>query len=211
MTFPPGPQDPWSSGPPQPYGVPQQPGTPHPSAVPGQPYGGPPPYQASAPYGYGYGTPAPYGYGTPPPGRNNNKRTALIVGGIGGAVILLVVIVMVFAMGTGSSSDERAIKQVFGDIGKTGSASASMKYFCAEDQQMMKKYESSMPEDFDADFPEATGRPDSVELTDVKVDGDRAAATVITDGEPDGSAYFRKEDGEWKLCMAEDPKLAPRP
>ncbi|QRY43460.1 DUF4878 domain-containing protein [Mycolicibacterium boenickei] len=208
MTFPPGPPDPWSSAPPQQFGVPQQPGTPNPFGVPGQPYGGPPPYQASSPYGYG--TPAPYGYGMPPPGRNNSKRTALILGGIGGAVILLVVIVMVIVMGTGSSSDERAIKQVFEDISETGSASESMKYFCAEDQQMMKKYESSMPGSFDADIPEPAGRPDSVEVTDVKVDGDRATATVTTDGEPDGSAYFRKEDGDWKLCMAEDPKLAPR-
>ena len=200
MTFPPGPPDPWSSAPPQQFGVPQQPGTPNPFGVPGQPYGGPPPYQASS----------PYSYGMPPPGRNNSKRTALILGGIGGAVILLVVIVMAIVMGTGSSSDERAIKQVFEDIGATGSASESMKYFCAEDQQMLKKYESSMPESFDADLPEGTGRPGSTEITDVKVDGDRATATVTTDGEPDGSAYFRKEDCDWKLCMAEDPKLAPR-
>ncbi|WP_273732349.1 DUF4878 domain-containing protein [Mycolicibacterium septicum] len=209
MTFRPGPPDPWSSVPPHQFGVPQQQGTPNPFGVPGQAYGGPPPYQAPSPYGYG--TPAPYGYGMPQPSRNNSKRTALILGGIGGAVILLVVIVMVFVMGTGSSSDERAIKQVFEDIGETGSTSESMQYFCAEDQQMLKKYESSMPESFDADILEAKGRPDSVEITDVKVDGDRATATVTTDGEPDGSAYFRKEDGDWKLCMAEDPKLATRP
>lgn len=209
MTFPPGPPDAWSAPPPQ-FGGPQQPGTPNPFGMPGQPYGGPPPYQ---PHGGPppYQAPGPYGYGMPSPGQNNSKRTALILGGIGGAIILLVVIVVAVVMGTGSGpySDERAIKQVFEDIGEAGSASESMKYFCAEDQQMMKKYESSMPDSFDADIPEATGRPGSVELTEVKVDGDRATATVVSDGESDGSAYFRKEDGDWKLCMAEDPHLNP--
>ncbi len=134
MTFPLGPPDPWSSAPPQQFGCRKQPGTPNPFGVPGQPYGGPPPYQASSPYAGYAAHPRRTATACSPPGRNNSKRTALILGGIGGAVILLVVIVMVIVMGTGSSSDECAIKQVFEDISETGSASESMKYFRAEDQ-----------------------------------------------------------------------------
>jgi hypothetical protein len=85
-----------------------------------------------------------------------------------------------------------------------------MKFYCSEDQKIMKKYDPSILGSSGAGIPETTARPHSIEVTDVKVDGDRATAAITTDGQPDGAAYFRKEDGDWKLCMADDPKLVPR-
>jgi hypothetical protein len=162
--------------------------------MPGQPYGSPPPYPASSPYGY----PAP------PPGGSNGKRTAWIIGGIGGAIILLVVIVVVFVVGVGSPSDKRAIKQVYEDVGKSGSVSNSIQFFCTADQKLMKKYIGRM----DPELLEIEERPNA-EITEVKVDGDRAIATITTDGGPDVTAYFRKEDGDWKLCNSDDPSVIP--
>ncbi|BBX30604.1 hypothetical protein B7435_23975 [Mycolicibacterium peregrinum] len=179
-----------------------------------QPYGAPQPYGAQQPYGSPspYGAPSPYGYGTPPQPPTNSKRPIVLLAAIGGVIILGVVGIMFFTGGIGGiggSSDQRAIERLFKDMAETdGSLSATKKFFCAADQKYMKAVDPKVLEELGIDVPEPTTKPTgSVEITDVKVDGDKATATVTADGQSD-TVHFRKEGGEWKMCMSDDSAMS---
>ncbi|MGV9796989.1 Rv0361 family membrane protein [Mycobacterium sp. NPDC003449] len=229
MTYPPippsGPNGPWQQ-PPQ-YGTggqypdPQQPydpaqyGAPSPYGAPQQPYGSPqPPYGATQfPYGYGgpqqgYPYPQPNPYPQPqPPGGN---RTGLIVGGlVVGLVVLVAIIGLVIAMML-PSGDERAIKQLFEDMGhSTGKVDELKQYFCAQDQQFFIPIDTSALEELGIEVPDiAPENPAETAggIDDIKVDGNEATAKVTAEG-GQYTIYFRKESGDWKVCLSADPSM----
>ncbi|WP_131811589.1 hypothetical protein [Mycolicibacterium peregrinum] len=212
MTYPPGPQGPWpSQQPPQPpygYGAPQQP---YPGAagygIAQQSYPGP---AAFGPAQGPFGAPPPYGYPMPPQPSGNGKRTWLILGGVAGVALLLGAVLIFGTGGLGFSSDERAIAQLFKDMSKTdGSISAIKPYFCAADQKMLKPVDTSQLENLGIDIPEPSLAPtsgESVEITDLQINGDTATAKVKTDSRTD-TLHFRKEGGKWKVCMSDDPSM----
>ena len=140
----------------------------------------------------------------------NSKRPIVLLAAIGGVIILAVVGVIFFTGGIGGSSDQRAIERLFKDMAETdGSMSATKKFFCAADQKMMNSIDPKVLEELGVEVPEPTTTPTgSVEITDVKVDGDKATATVTSDGRSD-TVHFRKEGGDWKMCMADDPSINP--
>lgn len=209
----PGPQGPWDPQPPQepiPYPA-------YDAPPPSQPYG-PPPY---GPPSYGpppYGAPAqPYGYGAPPPGYPypypqqpppNNNRTWWI---LGGAATLLVVVALVlggvFLIRSGgditASSDEAQIKELvveFNEAGNTGKFSELGRFFCAAEAGMFSELGEL------GQILEGIEMPDNppaseVVATDIEIKGDVASANMNAGG-PFDTAYFRKENNEWKLCMS---------
>ncbi|MCV7286376.1 hypothetical protein H7J87_13665 [Mycolicibacterium wolinskyi] len=233
---PPGPDGPWQ--PPQqpsPYGE-QQYGAPEYGAqppygapqygAPGQPYGQQPQYGApQQPYGQQYGAPQqpygapqqPYGYGAPQPGYpypqpqpSGGNRKGLIIGGVVAAVVALVVIVGVVIAMVMPSSDERAIGQLLKDVGSTEDFSAALdQYFCSGDQEL---FNFSVLEDLGIEPPDINSLPmekpdESATIGDIKVDGDTATAKVESDS-GSGTMHFRKESGDWKICMTDSPNLA---
>lgn len=205
-------------GPPPPYG--QQP-------YGQQPYGQQP--YAQQPYGQPYPQPyggyPPPGWGpTPPPPSGGNGKWWLL-GGVGAlvAVILVVVIAVVANSGGGSagtdtasrpgastmSDDEAAIRELFEDIEASGDAdfdATLRKYFCAGDRQLMERFGDLGGTDLPVE-PSPSRRKASI--SDIEVDGNDATATVDTGTRTD-EVHFRKEGGQWKVCMtaaAGFPKL----
>lgn len=239
MTYPPnyppaspqpGPNDPWQQQPPSygapQYGAPQQPyGAPQPPygapqyGAPGQPYGAPQqPYGSpQQPYGapqqpYGYGAPQP-GYPYPQPQPAGGNRKGLIIGGVVAAVVALVVIVGIVIVMMMPSGDERAIGKLLQDVGATDDFSAALdQYFCAGDKEL---FNFSALEELGIEPPDINSLPmekpdESATIGDIKVDGDTATAKIDSET-GSGTMYFRKESGDWKICMTDSPSLADMP
>lgn len=204
MSYPSGPQGQWRpQQPPQPFGGPPPSGHYHPGA-PQQHYGGPSPYGGAA---GPYGAPSPYGNGmAPPPGKGT--RPVLLIGGIGALVIVAVGAVVSFMGGIGPfSSDQRAIEKLFDDMGTTdGTISAIKPYFCSADQKFMQPVDTSILDDLGIEIPEAAAPSGPAEITDLRVDGDKATAKVTQEGQTD-TVHFQKEGGGWKVCMSDDPNM----
>ena len=199
MTYPPGPQDPWQQpqqfgGPPQyqapGYGTPQQFGAPQ--------YGAP--QQFGAPQ---YGGPQqPYGMAPQPSG---GSKKGLIIGSVVGGVVLLVAIVVVVFVVMMPSGDERAIKSMLEDLGKTSSPSQMKQYFCAAVQPMFKLFDGISTSGVDMPKPEV---PDGSASSKIKVNGDRATITTTYQGKTT-VAHLRKEGGKWKMCMSDSGVTIP--
>ncbi|MDX1874790.1 hypothetical protein SBI67_21940 [Mycolicibacterium sp. 120266] len=199
----PGPQpDPY--GPPGPWD-PQQP----PAAVPYPAY---PPYGYNVPPQGGYivppqgGYPYPYPYPTPPPPTRN--RGWLIGGGIA-AVLLVAVLVVggVLLLRSGgpaqASKDEREIKQLVQDFnaaGSSGKFTDLAQYFCKAEAGMFGALGQLGEILQGIEIPSSAPKTE-VTATDIKVKGDVASAHMNAGG-PFDTAYFRKESGQWKVCMS---------
>ncbi|AKS35003.1 hypothetical protein [Mycolicibacterium goodii] len=238
---PPGPDGPWQQPPqayPQ-YGAPQY-GDPQPGAQPyygapqydpqtyGAPYPGQQPYgypqqpaygqpqygQPQQPYGYDpYGPGAPQGYPQPQP-PSNNKRGLIIGGAIAAAVILIVIIGLVVVMLIPrQSSDQKAIQQLLKDVGSTSNFSTALEnYFCTDDQALfdMSALEELGIDPSMIDSPPMEKPDESATIGDITVDGDTATAQVQSKAGT-GTMHFRKESGEWKVCMSDSPTLSNMP
>ncbi|CKH32309.1 Uncharacterised protein [Mycolicibacterium smegmatis] len=193
MTYPGGGQNSRSQQPP-PYGGHPPYGAPQPAPIPHAPYGtasgygttpqyssSPPPHYG-APGGHGYSG-GPYGYGMPPQNSGKGGRGLLIGGGVL-VVALLAVGVLFFVGGIGTSSDARAIEQIFADMAKTdGSLAATKQFFCAADQKRMQPVDTSILIDLGIEVPEASVDTSARgEISDINVDGDKATAKVTADG-----------------------------
>lgn len=188
MTFPPGPQDPW-----------QQP----------QQFGGAPQYPAPGQYGapqQPYGAPQPYGYGVAPQPSGGSKK-GLIIGAVAGGVLLLVVVIVAVVVMLMPSGDERAIKQTLENIaGAKGNVSEMRKYMCAGDQKFYDALDKlSGMSGISLDAPNTPTLPSDAK-TKVSVNGDRATVSVSSSA-GSGALHLRKESGEWKVCMSDDPSM----
>lgn len=196
----PGPQGPW--GPPQQGSWdPQQ----APPAYEYPAYDVPPPAQ---PYGYGAPPPGyPYPYPPQPPKKKTNS-TWWILGGVTSLLIVAALVVGgVFLLRSGDeilvSTDETQIEQLveeFGAAGNTGKFSDLGQYFCAAEAGMFGAL-GELGEILEGiDVPQPTASPE-VTATDIVVKGEVASAKMNAGG-PFDTAYFRKESGEWKVCMS---------
>ncbi|BBX36121.1 hypothetical protein MMAG44476_03592 [Mycolicibacterium mageritense DSM 44476 = CIP 104973] len=212
MTYPSGPQEPWQQQPPQQFGGPPQYQPPGPYGMPQ--YGAPQPYGAQPPYGgpQQFGAPQqPYGYGMPPQ-HSGGGRKGLIIGGIAAAVLAVVIVVgIVLFLVLRPSADERAIMNTLKDIGNAAPDFSEMRqYYCQSDQEMFDLLDSNPLKDLgiDIELPKPTLEPptDSAEFGDLQVNGNKATLPVKAKGQ-DGTLYFRKESGNWKLCMSDDPAM----
>lgn len=185
-----------------PYGVPPQGGY----GVPSQGgYGFPPQGGSGLPPQGGY--PYPYPYPAPPrPTRNN--RGWLIGGGIA-AVLMIAVLVVggVLLLRSGgpsqASKDEREIKQLVQDFnaaGSSGKFSDLAQYFCKAEAGMFGAL-GQLGEILQGIEIPSTAPKTEVTATDIKVKGDVASAHMNAGG-PFDTAYFRKESGQWKVCMS---------
>lgn len=207
----PGPQGPWG---PQQQGSwdPQQQQPPQAYEYPA--YDVPPPAQSygQQPYGqapYGYVTPPPgYPYGYPPQPPKKSKSTWWILGGVASVLIVAALVVGgVFLFRSGDqilvSTDEAQIQQLveeFGAAGNTGKFSDLGQYFCAAEAGMFGALGELGDILEGMDVPQST-QTSEVTATDIKVKGDVASAKMNAGG-PFDTAYFRKESGEWKVCMS---------
>lgn len=202
----PGPQGPWG---PQQQGQwdPQQQQPPQAYEYPA--YDVPPP---APPYGqqpYGYGAPPagyPYGYPAQPPKKSNG--TWWLLGGLASLLIVAALVVGgVFLFRSGDqilvSTDEAQIQQLveeFSATGNTGKFSELGQYFCAAEAGMFGALGDLGDILEGMDMPQNT-QTTEITATDITVKGDVASATM-NGGGPFDTAYFRKESGEWKVCMS---------
>lgn len=183
------------------YDTPPQAQQPYPQQPYGQqPYGGVP---------YGYGTPPPgYPYGYPPQPPKKNNSTWWILGGLASVLIVAALVVGgVFLFRSGDqilvSTDEAQIQQLveeFGAAGNTGKFSDLAQYFCAAEAGMFGALGELGDILEGMDVPQSTSNTE-VTATDIVVKGDVASAKMNAGG-PFDTAYFRKESGEWKVCMS---------
>ena len=190
----------------QAYGYPQQPG--YGQQQYGQPqYGqqyGQPQY-GQQPYGYG-----PQGYPQPQPPAGNKK--GLIIGGAIAAAVILVAIIglVVVLLVPSQSSDQKAIQQLLKDVGSTSNFSTALdNYFCAGDQALfdMSALEELGIDPSLIDSPPMETPDENATIGDITVDGDKATAKIESRGST-GTMHFRKESGEWKVCMSDSPTLS---
>jgi hypothetical protein len=202
----PGPQGPWG---PQQQGSwdPQQQQPPQAYEYPA--YDVPPP---ARPYGqqpYGYGAPPPgYPYGYPPQPPKKSTGTWWILGGLASVLIVAALVVGgVFLFRSGDqilvSTDETQIQELvqeFGAAGNTGKFSDLGQYFCAAEAGMFGALGELGDILEGMDVPQST-QTTEVTATDITVKGDVASAKMNAGG-PFDTAYFRKESGEWKVCMS---------
>lgn len=209
MTYYPPPQP----GPPGPWG-PQQQGSWDPQQQPPQAYeypayDVPPPAQPYGQQPYGYGAPPPgYPYGYPPQPPKKGNGTWWILGGLASVLIVAALVVGgVFLFRSGDqilvSTDEAQIQQLveeFGAAGNTGKFSDLGQYFCAAEAGMFGALGELGDILEGMDVPQST-QTTEVTATDITVKGDVASAKMNAGG-PFDTAYFRKESGEWKVCMS---------
>lgn len=204
----PGPQGPWDPSPqagpqgawnpdaqPQTFEYPEYPG-----------YGAPPAYGYGAPpQGYpGYSYPYPHPPQQPP--KKNNALWWIVGGAVSVMVIAALVVGGVFLVRGGDiivSSDETEIKELveeFSAAGSTGKFSEMGRYFCAAEAGMFSALGELGQILEGIEIPQ-TAPTTGLSATDIVVKGDVASATMETGG-PFETAYFRKENGEWKVCMS---------
>lgn len=202
----PGPQGPWG---PQQQGSwdPQQQQPPQAYEYPA--YDVPPPAPAYGQQPYGYGAPPPgYPYAYPPQPPKKSNGTWWILGGLASVLLVTALVVGgVFLFRSGDqilvSTDEAQIEQLvkdFGAAGNTGKFSDLGQYFCAEEAGMFGALGELGDILENMDIPKST-QSTEVTATDITVKGDVASATMNPGG-PFDTAYFRKESGEWKVCMS---------
>jgi hypothetical protein len=187
------------------YYPPQQP----PQAYEYPAYDVPPPAQSYGQQPYGYGAPPPgYPYGYPPQPPKKSNGTWWILGGVASVLIVAALVVGgVFLFRSGDqilvSTDETQIQQLveeFGAAGNTGKFSDLGQYFCAAEAGMFGALGELGDILEGMDVPQST-QTSEVTATDIKVKGDVASAKMNAGG-PFDTAYFRKESGEWKVCMS---------
>jgi len=202
----PGPQGPWG---PQQQGSwdPQQQQPPQAYEYPA--YDVPPPAQPYGQQPYGYGAPPPgYPYGYPPQPPKKSNGTWWILGGLASVLIIAALVVGgVFLFRSGDqilvSTDETQIQELvqeFGAAGNTGKFSDLGQYFCAAEAGMFGALGELGDILEGMDVPQST-QTTEVTATDITVKGDVASAKMNAGG-PFDTAYFRKESGEWKVCMS---------
>lgn len=190
----------------------RQPG-PYPPQGPWDPQQQPPavPYPAYPPYGAPYGVPAqgyayPYPYPAPPPSKRN--RGWLIGGGIAAVVVVVALVigglVLLRSGGTSQASkDEAEIQQLVQDFnaaGSSGNFSDIAQYFCKAEAGMFGAL-GQLGEILQGIEVPSPASKTEVTATDIKVKGDVASAHMNAGG-PFDTAYFRRESGEWKVCMS---------
>ena len=199
MTYYPPSEPGWQPG--QPGWDPQQqpPAVPYP-AYPQ--YGAPPPYGYPPQQGYAY----PYPYPAPPPPKRN--RGWLIGGGIAAVVLVIALViggVLLFRANNtpAVSKDESEIQQLVKDFnaaGSTGKFADMAQYFCKAEAGMFGAL-GQLGEILGGIEAPSNAPKTEVTATDIKVRGEVASAHMNAGG-PFDTAYFRKESGEWKVCMS---------
>ncbi len=96
--------------------------------------------------------------------------------------------------------DPGAAYKDFGAAGNTGKFSDLGQYFCAAEAGMFGALGELGDILQGIEVPQST-QTTEVTATDIKVKGDVASAQMNAGG-PFDTAYFRKESGEWKVCMS---------
>ena len=219
---------------------PQYPQYQQPTGYPQPGYGNPQPGYAYPQPGYGYDAQQPptYGYppqqppnfgypgpGYPPPKSGGSGKWWLIGGVVAVVAVIGVVLTVVLATGSSSngqtasgrsssaaSSDEEQIRSLM--TAPAGDPGELQQRFCQNDQDVFNKLGGLGALDVPGG---ADGKPTGeVSITDIKVNGNKATAKISMSGSgnvglPDSTIYFRKESGEWKLCMTDSPALAGLP
>ncbi|MGU3498916.1 Rv0361 family membrane protein [Mycobacterium sp. C31M] len=195
------------------YYPPQQPGPPGPWDPRQQP-----PQQAYEYPAYDVAPPAqqqPYGYGFPPPGYpyppqppRKNNTTWWILGGVTTILVVAALVIGgVFLLRNSddilASGDEAEIQQLVQDFsaaGSTGKFSDLGQYFCAAEAGMFSAL-GELGQILEGIEVPQTAPTTDLSATDIKVKGDVASANMGANG-PFETAYFRKENGKWKVCMS---------
>jgi hypothetical protein len=181
---------------------------------PGYPYGAAP----------GYGHPGSYpgpvqAYPAP---KSGGALKWWLIGGAAVLAVVGVVLSIVFAntgtgpnpiaSRTGGSSDEEQIRTLMST--PASNPQEMEQRFCRNDREVFDKLGGLGSLDVPGDS--STKVNGDVSITDIKVTGDKATAKVEISGNgnsgiPNSTIYFRKESGDWKLCMTDSPALAGLP
>ncbi|MGW0158128.1 Rv0361 family membrane protein [Mycobacterium sp. NPDC003323] len=187
---------------------PQQPGPWDPHQQQPQAYEYPEyPVYGAQPYGYGVppaGYPYPY---APQPPKKSNRALWIVGGALSLLLVAALVVGGVFLLRNGDeiviSGDEAEIKQLVEDFsaaGNTGSFSDLGQYFCAAEAGMFSAL-SELGQILEGiEIPQGAA-PTELSATNIQIKGEVASATMDSGG-PFETAYFRKENGEWKVCMS---------
>jgi hypothetical protein len=165
-------------------------------------YGAPPPYGYPPQQGYAY----QYPYPAPPPPKRN--RGWLIGGGIAAVVLVIALViggVLLFRANDtpAVSKDESEIQQLVKDFnaaGSTGKFADMAQYFCKAEAGMFGAL-GQLGEILGGIEAPSNAPKTEVTATDITVRGEVASAHMNAGG-PFDTAYFRKESGEWKVCMS---------
>jgi len=197
--------------------------------APGYPAGYPQGAYPSGPYPQGPGYPMQPGY---PPGfpgpqtpKPNNTKWWLI----GGLSVLVVVGLVLGGLvlggklwndsgtttarhssGFGSDSaptDEDQIRSLLTNLGSDGSdfMQSMRQHSCAKDEQLYDKIGTLGP----IKVPESSSGSSggTATISNIEVTGSKATADLTTgnSSRPPLTLYFRKESGDWKICMSDSP------
>lgn len=204
MTYYPPSEPGWQPGPPGWDPQQQPPAVPYPAypQYDNPQYGAPPPYGYPPQQGYPY----QYPYPAPPPPKRNR-------GWLIGASIAAVVLVVALVIGgvllfrandtPAVSKDESEIQQLVKDFnaaGSTGKFADMAQYFCKAEAGMFGAL-GQLGEILGGIEAPTNAPKTEVTATDIKVRGEVASAHMNAGG-PFDTAYFRKESGEWKVCMS---------
>jgi len=157
-----------------------------------------------------------------PPAPNNNKWW--LIGGLSAVVIVGLVLAAALgfnylnnatsdtstaqgAGGSSSSSDESQIRRLLSNLGSDGSnfTQTMRTNSCAKDQQLWDEIGSMGPIQVPGDGAAKSGG--KATISNIEVDGNKATAQLTTEGTTTRSLtiYFRKESGDWKICMSDSP------
>lgn len=196
-------------------GYPQQPG--YPQGL--YPQGAYPPPGYPIPPGYPMQPGFPPGQ---PPAPKNNKWW--LIGGLSAVVVVGVVLAAVLGFsyldnaksgtstaqgtdGSSSASDESQIRSLLTNLGADGSnfTQTMRANSCAKDQQLWDEIGNMGPIQVPGGGSSKKGG--KATISNIEVDGNKATAQLTTEGATTRSLtiYFRKESGEWKICMSDSP------
>ena len=179
---------------------------------PGDPFGYGPPQGGQ----FGYGAPPPeLAPGYPPPPQRGSRRKWLLMSGVAGAAVAVVgavVGVSLLVHAAGEENDIEALVADFAAAVETGDPTAVVGYLCSEEATVLTKaldVEGGAP--VQPPQSDSTAPASQAGATDIVVRGELASAVFTESAEDKGTLYFRKESGQWKVCMAAEKDFQAAP
>lgn len=181
---------------------PQQPGWPPVPPTIQSPFGAPASCSPNPADQLGYGVgPQAFSPGYPPATQPPRpRRTWLLAGGVALTVAVVagaVVGGMWFVNADNESDAIVALTGKFAAAADTGDPASVVGYLCTQEADALKKV-MRVP----AAAPDTPAAKAGVGATDVAVKGELASAMLTEAGQHKNTVYFRKEAGQWKVCMS---------
>jgi len=155
--------------------------------------------------GYGVG-PQAFSPGYPPAAQPPRRGRTWLLAGAGARTVAVVAGAVVGGMWFVNADNESdaivALAGKFAAAADTGDPAAVIGYLCTQEADALKKV-TRVP----AAAPDTTATKVGVGATDVVVKSELASAMLTESGQHKNTVYFRKESGQWKVCMCAEKDL----